>query len=420
MKQPLAFRIRPTSLDDIIGQTHLVSKNALLRRCVEERRLFSMIFFGPPGTGKTTVASVLANELTLPLRKFNAVTGNKKELDTIFAEAKLYGSMVVIVDEVHRLNKDKQDLLLPHIEDGTIIMIGATTSNPYFSINPAVRSRCQLLEFKRIEEADMRKALDRALSHPSSDLGGCTLSEDAIKTICDLSNGDIRFAYNLLEILAIALPGAEIQREDVHRYTRQANMAMDHDGDDHYDALSGFQKSIRGSDPDAALYYLARLILAEDMDSIERRLLVTAYEDIGLANPAAVARTVNAVDAAKRVGFPEASIILGTAVIDLALSPKSKSGCLAIHAAIDQAQQHAYPVPDYLRLTPVGMKDEDKYPYDRPDLWHKFQYLPDALKSVSFYQPNTNSVYEKQLASNLEELKKTKRSKEIAKLKRQK
>lgn len=420
MKQPLAFRIRPTHLDDVIGQTHLISKDAILRRCIEAKRLFSMIFFGPPGTGKTTIAAVMAQELDLPLRKFNAVTGNKKELDTIFAEAKLYGSMVVIVDEVHRLNKDKQDLLLPHIEDGTIIMIGATTSNPFFSINPAVRSRCQLLEFKRIEEADMRKALTRALNHPNAELNGCTLNEEATKTICDLSNGDIRFAYNLLEILAIALPNKEITRADVAQYTRQANMAMDHDSDDHYDALSGFQKSIRGSDQDAALYYLARLILAEDMDSIERRLLVTAYEDIGLANPAAVARTLSAIDAAKRVGFPEASIILGTAVIDLTLSPKSKSGCIAIHAALAEVEKHAYPVPDYLRLTPVGMNDEDKYPYDRPDLWHKIQYLPNMVKSIHFYEPNTNSTYEKQLASNLIELKKTKRVTDIAKLKKEK
>jgi len=418
MKQPLAFRIRPTRLDEIIGQTHLVGEGALLRRCLEEKRLFSMIFFGPPGTGKTTVASVMANELELPLRKFNAVTGNKKELDGIFAEARLSGSLVVIVDEVHRLNKDKQDLLLPHIEDGSVIMIGATTSNPYFSINPAVRSRCMLLEFKRIDDDDMIKAIDRALTHPESGINSITLTDEAKQLIVKLSNGDIRYAYNLLEILSIALPNSDITRESVFQYTKTANMSMDHDEDNHYDALSGFQKSIRGSDVDASLYYLARLIQAEDMDSIERRLLVIAYEDIGLANPAAVGRTINAIDAAKRVGFPEASIPLGVAVVDLALSPKSKSGCLAIHAAIEEVNERALNVPDYLRLTPVGMKDEDKYPYDRPDLWHKIQYLPEAIKDIHFYTPNLNSTYEKTLASNLTELRKTKRSKNIALLKK--
>jgi len=418
MKQPLAFRIRPTRLDEIIGQTHLVGEGALLRRCLEEKRLFSMIFFGPPGTGKTTVASVMANELELPLRKFNAVTGNKKELDGIFAEARLSGSLVVIVDEVHRLNKDKQDLLLPHIEDGSVIMIGATTSNPYFSINPAVRSRCMLLEFKRIDDDDMIKAIDRALTHPESGINSITLTDEAKQLIVKLSNGDIRYAYNLLEILSIALPNSDITRESVFQYTKTANMSMDHDEDNHYDALSGFQKSIRGSDVDASLYYLARLIQAEDMDSIERRLLVIAYEDIGLANPAAVGRTINAIDAAKRVGFPEASIPLGVAVVDLALSPKSKSGCLAIHAAIEEVNERALNVPDYLRLTPVGMKDEDKYPYDRPDLWHKIQYLPEAIKDIHFYTPNLSSTYEKTLASNLTELRKTKRSKNIALLKK--
>lgn len=418
MKQPLAFRIRPTRLDEIIGQTHLVGEGALLRRCLEEKRLFSMIFFGPPGTGKTTVASVMANELELPLRKFNAVTGNKKELDGIFAEARLSGSLVVIVDEVHRLNKDKQDLLLPHIEDGSIIMIGATTSNPYFSINPAVRSRCMLLEFKRIDDDDMIKAIDRALRHPEGGITSITLTDEAKQLIVKLSNGDIRYAYNLLEILSIALPNSDITRESVFQYTKTANMSMDHDEDNHYDALSGFQKSIRGSDVDASLYYLARLIQAEDMDSIERRLLVIAYEDIGLANPAAVGRTINAIDAAKRVGFPEASIPLGVAVVDLALSPKSKSGCLAIHAAIEEVNERALNVPDFLRLTPVGMKDEDKYPYDRPDLWHKIQYLPEAIKDIHFYTPNLNSTYEKTLASNLTELRKTKRSKNIALLKK--
>jgi len=275
-----------------------------------------------------------------------------------------------------------------------------------------------LLEFKRIDDDDMIKAIDRALMHPEGGITSITLTDEAKQLIVKLSNGDIRYAYNLLEILSIALPNSDITRESVFQYTKTANMSMDHDEDNHYDALSGFQKSIRGSDVDASLYYLARLIQAEDMDSIERRLLVIAYEDIGLANPAAVGRTINAIDAAKRVGFPEASIPLGVAVVDLALSPKSKSGCLAIHAAIEEVNERALNVPDFLRLTPVGMKDEDKYPYDRPDLWHKIQYLPEAIKDIHFYTPNLNSTYEKTLASNLTELRKTKRSKNIALLKK--
>ena len=396
MKQPLAFRLRPENLDEIIGQQHLVGKDKILRRCVEEKTIFSMIFFGPPGTGKTTLAMVLAKELGLPFRMFNAVTGNKKELDQIFLEAKLAGQLMMIVEEIHRLNKDKQDLLLPYVENGEITLIGTTTSNPYFAINPAIRSRCHLLELYPLTEEDITNALDRAVNHP----------QWYQKTTI------------VLEISALSVKDQEITLDIIMQHLPIKNLAFDSDGDGYYDALSAMQKSIRGSDVDAALYYLAQLILAQDMDAIERRLLATAYEDIGLANPAAVSRTINAIDAAKRIGFPEAVLPLGVAIIDLALSPKSKSACTAINAAISEVKEHPLPTPRFLRLTPVGMADKDKYPYDRPDLWHLIQYLPNDIKDKQFYQPNENSSYEKTLADNLKKLKQYQRSTELAKLKK--
>ncbi len=419
MKQPLAFRLRPESIDDIIGQKHLVGKDKIIRRCIEEKTMFSMIFFGPPGTGKTTLATVIAHELNIPCRLFNAVTGNKKDLDAVFAECRLSGSLMLVVEEIHRLNKDKQDLLLPYVESGEIILIGTTTSNPYFAINPAIRSRCHLFELKALEKEDVIEALNRAMEKDSM-MQAYKLEDTAAQTIASYSNGDLRYAFNVLEISALAAIDKVITSEIVDQYLPSGNLQLDKDGDGHYDAVSAFQKSIRGSDVDAALYYLARLIEANDMDSIERRLLVTAYEDIGLANPAAVARTIEAIDTAKRVGFPEASIPLGVAVIDLALSPKSKAGCLAIHAAQAEVAKNPLPVPPYLRLTPVGMKEEDKYPYDRPDLWHKIQYLPEEIKDIVFYTPKTTSSYERQLAENLNILKSVHRSVELAKLKKEK
>lgn len=417
MKQPLAFRLRPENLDEIIGQQHLVGKDKILRRCVEEKTIFSMIFFGPPGTGKTTLAMVLAKELGLPFRMFNAVTGNKKELDQIFLEAKLAGQLMMIVEEIHRLNKDKQDLLLPYVENGEITLIGTTTSNPYFAINPAIRSRCHLLELYPLTEEDITNALDRAVNHPQW-YQKTTIQQAAKQQLARYANGDLRYALNVLEISALSVKDQEITIDVIMQHLPIKNLAFDSDGDGYYDALSAMQKSIRGSDVDAALYYLAQLILAQDMDAIERRLLATAYEDIGLANPAAVSRTINAIDAAKRIGFPEAVLPLGVAIIDLALSPKSKSACTAINAAISEVKEHPLPTPRFLRLTPVGMADKDKYPYDRPDLWHLIQYLPNDIKDIQFYQPNENSSYEKTLANNLKKLKQYQRSTELAKLKK--
>lgn len=418
MREPLAFRMRPQTLDDVIGQKHLIGEGKVIRRCIEEKRIFSMIFYGPPGTGKTTLASVIANELGVPYRMFNAVTGNKKELETVFEEAKYYEGMILIIDEVHRLNKDKQDLLLPHVENGNITLIGATTSNPLHAINPAIRSRCHLFEIKALEKQDIEEALLHSL-HSEKGLNNCaTITQEALDFIANRCNGDIRFALNILEICALACENGSIDKELVMQYAQVPNVSMDHDGDGYYDVLSAFQKSIRGSDVDAALYYLGVMIMANDMDSIERRLLVTAYEDVGLGNPAAVARCVQAIDAAKRVGFPEGRIPLSLAIIDLCCSPKSKSAEVAIDSAMQELKRHPYQVPAYLRYTPVNMSDDEVYDYTRADLWPKIQYLPDHIKQKQFYQPETNSSYEKVLAENLKKLRSTKRTNNLKALKK--
>lgn len=419
MKQPLAFRIRPIALRDVVGQDHLTSDTGLLSRFLQAKRLFSMIFFGPPGTGKTTVATILAHDLDLPYQTFNAVTGNKKDLDAIFAEARLSGHMVLIVDEVHRLNKDKQDLLLPYVEDGLVTLIGLTTSNPYFAINPAIRSRCVLVEFKPISPLGMSQAIQRTLTLPQAELS-IQLDEEAIQTIVSTVNGDLRSAYNLLDVLNISFPNQTIHKDQLKELNLSSNLNFDHDDDGYYDALSAFQKSIRGSEVDAALYYLARLMVAEDLDSIERRLLVIAYEDIGLANPAAVARTIQALDVARRVGFPEASHPLAVAVVDLALSPKSKSATLALGNALREVREHPLPVPGYLRLTPVNMKDEDRYDYERPDLWNQIEYLPEGVQHLPFYKAWNSSSYENALETNHKKLLEISRSRNLAALKKKK
>lgn len=414
--KPLAVRIRPKHLSEVVGQNHLTQKTGILNRFIEEKRLMSMIFFGPPGSGKTTVASILANELNLPLELFNAVTGNKKELDAIFANARLSGQLVMIVDEVHRLNKDKQDLLLPYVEDGSVLMIGLTSANPYFAINPAIRSRCILCEFKAVNPESMKIALERAIKHEDSQLS-INLNAQSLQSIIDTCNGDVRMAYNILDALNIAYPNETINLEHLSNLHLHSNLGFDHSDDGYYDALSGLQKSIRGSEVDAALYYLARLIIAEDLDSIERRLIVIAYEDIGLANPALVARTIQAMDSAKRVGFPEAIYPLSVIVIDLALSPKSRNAINALSRAISEVKEHPLQVPEYLRLTPVGLRDEDKYDYDRPDIWNKIEYLPKGVQNTPFYNPSNTSPYENTLENNLKVLNQIKRTHNIRGLK---
>jgi len=418
MLTPLAFRVRPKNLSEVIGQEHLVGPNGFLTNCVNNETIVSIIFYGPPGAGKTTIAEAFATSLNCHYIKLNAVTSGKKEIEAAVEEAKFFHPTIVILDEVHRLNKDKQDLLLPYIEDGSIYLLGATTANPYIAINPAVRSRCHLLEVKALKDDEVALGLTRAIANPQGLKGKVRFTDDAIAMIARLAGGDMRFALNYVEVAALSNKDKTITADDVNAIIRVPNYLMDKDENEHYDSVSALQKSIRGSDVDAALYYLARLCIAGDLESIERRLLVTAYEDIGLANPNAVQRTALALESARKVGFPEAIIPLGFAVCDLALSPKSKASCQAIQSAMALAGEKPLDVMDYLKLTPVNVAEEDKYPYDRPDLWDKIQYLPEMIKDIRFYTPNNVGAYEKQLNENYLKLKKIKRSRNLRELKK--
>ncbi len=414
--KPLAYRLRPESLDDIIGQQHLVGEKGIIRKCLEKGTIFSSIFFGPPGIGKTTLAEVIANELHKPCRRFNAVTGNKKDLDAIFVEADLSGQLILICDEVHRLNKDKQDLLLPHVEKGNIILIGCTTANPYHSINPAIRSRCHLFELKALSRDDVKQALLKAISNKDGLNDSCTISDDALSLIAEVANGDIRFALNVLELSSFICQNNKIEVEDVKEQCKVANQRTFASEDGHYDLLSALQKSIRGSDVNGALYYLALLAQSNDEASISRRLVVIAYEDIGLANPQLVARTLDACKAAEAVGFPEAIIPYGVQIIDLCLAPKSRTGVDAVHRVQALVNTKAYDMPKYLRLTPVGLQDDEKYSYDRYDCFHKIQYLPDEIKNVEFINDFNVNRYEQQLKQVYEQLKSTKRTNNLKQL----
>ena len=416
MREPLAFRMRPKNIDEILGQKHLVGEDGVIRKCIENDTIFSCIFFGSPGTGKTTLARTIAKQLNKPYREFNAVTGNKKDLDNIFVEAKMSGQLILICDEVHRLNKDKQDLLLPHVEDGSIILLGATTANPYHSINPAIRSRCHLFEFNPLEPKDIKQGILNAIESCEGLNGDYTIDDDALDVICDTVNGDIRWALNILELSAIISKDKHINKETVLENCKNVNNRSFGSDDGHYDLLSGLQKSIRGSDPNAALYYLSLLIQSGDIESITRRLLVIAYEDIGLANPALASRTYAACMAAEHVGYPEAILPLGMHIVDLCLSPKSRTSTDAIHKMQAMVESKAYDMPKYLKLTPVGLNKDEQYSYDRYDCFHKIQYLPDELKDLDLFTNFNSNRYEQQLKQIYDELKQNKRTNDLKEL----
>ncbi len=403
MNKPLAQKLAPKTLNDVIGQKHLIGEDQILTNLVKNKKLFSMILYGKPGIGKTSIANAIINDLGMRYRFLNATINTKHDLDIVIEEAKMYDGIVLIMDEIHRLNKDKQDILLPQLESGLITLIGMTTSNPYHAINPAIRSRCQLFELKQLETDDIITGLKKAITHP--DLKDIKINDEVITLIAKLSGNDLRYAYNLLEIAYYSTDDKEITLEKVRKINNKPVFFSDKDGDGHYDCLSGLQKSIRGSDIDASLHYAARLVASEDLESLFRRLSVIAYEDIGLANPAIGPRLDAAINAALRVGLPEARIPIGTIVAEMALSPKSNTAHIAFDAALDDIEKgNVGTIPSHIKPD----SPDYKYPHDYKGAFVKQQYLPDKLKNKKYYQPK-DVGYEKQIKEIYEKLEKLKR-----------
>ncbi len=404
MDKPLAIKLAPNNLDEVLGQHHLIGKDKILTNLVNNKKVFSMILYGKPGIGKTSIANAIVKQLGIRYRFLNATINNKHDFDVVVEEAKMYDGMVLIMDEIHRLNKDKQDLLLPQLESGLITLIGLTTSNPYHAINPAIRSRCQLFELLPLEEEDIILGLKRAVK--SEYLEGIDIDDEAIEYIAQVSSNDLRYAYNLLEVAYYSTSNKIIRLDNLKLINNKPAFFHDKDGDGHYDVLSAFQKSIRGSDVDAALHYLGRLIESGDLDSIYRRMSVICYEDIGLANPSMGPKVMAAIHASELVGLPEARIPLSEVVIELALSPKSNSACLAIDKALEDIDTgRCGSVPNHIKTT----SPDYKYPHNYPNHFVVQQYLPDNLKNKKYYIPCDTSPSErtiKQVREKIDKIKK--------------
>lgn len=402
MDKPLALKMAPKSLGEIIGQKHLVGEGKVLSNLVKNKKMFSMILYGKPGIGKTSIATAMINDLDLRYRMLNATTSTKKDLDIVIEEAKMYDGLILILDEIHRLNKDKQDILLPALESGLITLVGMTTSNPYHAINPAIRSRCQLFELHELETSDIIEGLKKAVESPY--LPDIEIDDKSIELIAKLSGNDLRYAYNLLEISYYSTDDKKVNEDKIRLINSKPVFFSDKNGDGHYDVLSGLQKSIRGSDVDAALHYAARLVYEEDLDSLFRRLSVIAYEDIGLANPAIGPRLDSAINAALRVGLPEARIPIGTIVAEMALSPKSNTAHVAFDKALEDIENgNVGSIPSHIKTD----SEDYKYPHDYKGAYVVQQYLPDKLKNKKYYTPK-DIGYEKQIKEIYERLEKIK------------
>lgn len=399
MEELLAIKLRPKKLSDVIGQQHLIGDGKILSNMIKHKKLFSMILYGHPGIGKTSIANAIVNELGVRYRSLNAVINNKKDFDVVVEEAKMYNGIVLIMDEIHRMNKDKQDLLLPYLESGLITLIGMTTSNPYHSINPAIRSRCQIFELYPLSEEDVSAAIDKVIL--SNILENISIDDTARKYLIGTSANDLRYVYNLIEISYYSTKDGKITLDVLKNINPKINYFMDKNGDGYYDVISAFQKSIRGSDVNASLHYLARLIEAEDLEIICRRLSVIVYEDIGLANPAMGPKVMSAIASAERLGFPEARIPLAEIVIELALSPKSNSAEAAIDRALaDIHSKNIGNVPNHIK---TNSKDY-LYPHNYKNDYVKQQYLPNEIKDANYYIPKENRN-EQVLKTIMEKLK---------------
>lgn len=420
---PLASRLRPTALEEVVGQRHIIGEDKLLYRAIKADKLGSVIFYGPPGTGKTTLAKVIANTTSAEFTQLNATVAGKKDMEEIIREAKerlgMYGKKTILfVDEIHRFNKGQQDYLLPFVEDGTLILIGATTENPYFEVNGALISRSLIFELKPLEKEDIKILLKRAVYDKEKGMGSfqAEIDEDALEFLADISGGDARNALNAVELGILTTKRSEdgkihITLDVASECIQKRVVRYDKTGDNHYDTISAFIKSMRGSDPDAAVYYLAKMLYAgEDVKFIARRIMICAAEDVGNADPMALTVAVNAALAVERIGMPESQIILSQAASYVACAPKSNAACMAISSAMESVRKTKTTVPAHLQdahykgSANLGHGIGYKYAHDYPNHYVEQQYLPDEIKDAKFYIPSENG-YEKNIREYFQKIK---------------
>ena len=422
-ESPLASRLRPTTLDEVVGQQHIIGKDKLLYRAIKADKLSSVIFYGPPGTGKTTLAKVIANTTSAEFTQINATVAGKKDMEEVVNKAKELKGMyqkrtILFIDEIHRFNKGQQDYLLPFVEDGTIILIGATTENPYFEVNGALLSRSSVFELCPLSQEEVETLILRAVQDEKKGMGSyhALIEEDALHFLADLAGGDARSALNAVELGILTTPRSEdgmihITLDVASECIQKRVVRYDKTGDNHYDTISAFIKSMRGSDPDAAVYYLAKMLYAgEDIKFIARRIMICASEDVGNADPMALNVAVSAAQAVERIGMPEAQIILSQAVLYVATAPKSNSACNAVFAAMDNVKKYKTTVPVHLQdahykgSTKLGHGIGYKYAHDYPNHYVKQQYLPDEIKDAVFYEASDNG-YEQTIKAHMKRIK---------------
>ena len=422
-ESPLASRLRPTTLDEVVGQQHIIGKDKLLYRAIKADKLSSVIFYGPPGTGKTTLAKVIANTTSAEFTQINATVAGKKDMEEVVNKAKELKGMyqkrtILFIDEIHRFNKGQQDYLLPFVEDGTIILIGATTENPYFEVNGALLSRSSVFELRPLSQEEVETLILRAVQDEKKGMGSyhAVIEEDALHFLADLAGGDARSALNAVELGILTTPRSEdgmihITLEVASECIQKRVVRYDKTGDNHYDTISAFIKSMRGSDPDAAVYYLAKMLYAgEDIKFIARRIMICASEDVGNADPMALNVAVSAAQAVERIGMPESQIILSQAVLYVATAPKSNSACNAVFAAMDNVKKYKTTVPVHLQdahyrgSAKLGHGIGYKYAHDYPNHYVKQQYLPDEIKDAVFYEASDNG-YEQTIKAHMKRIK---------------